>query len=58
MFENKTYIVKQGTSVDVVIKDLNMFGKDNWEVSGVLRNNGDDVIFFLKRKIHTKRSKK
>lgn len=58
MFENKTYIVKQGTSVDTVIKDLNVFGKENWEVSGVLRNNGDDVIFFLKRKIHTKRSKK
>ena len=58
MFENKTYIVKQGTSVDTVIKDLNVFGKENWEVSGVLRNNGDDVIFFLKRKVHTKRSKK
>lgn len=58
MFENKTYIVKQGTSVDTVIKDLNMFSKDNWETSGVLKNNGGDVIFFLKRKIHEKRFKK
>ena len=54
MFENKAIALETGTSVKNVIEKLNELGKENWEVSGILKNSSDEVIFFLKRRIEEK----
>jgi len=58
MFENKVFFVKSGTLSDTVVEQLNEFGKEGWEVSGILKNSSDQVIFFLKRKIEVSKKRK
>lgn len=57
-FENSYVFLKAGSSAIEVCKLLNQKGQEGWEVSGVLKNNQSEIIFFLKRKLYNEKRKK
>lgn len=57
-FENSYVFLKTGSNAIEVCKLLNQKGQEGWEVSGVLKNNQSEIIFFLKRKLYNEKRKK
>lgn len=51
MVENTTVTFGTGTPLQNVIEKLNELGKENWELGGIFKNNSNEIIFFLKRRI-------
>lgn len=59
IYENMSFFIDNNSSkVNDVIKKLNELGQEGWEVATCIKNKYDCTIFFLKRRVEVKKSKK